>query len=170
VGLLAGLDASVLDAVAADLRLTPGARTLIRTLRRLGYVTAVVSGGFLQVMAPVAAALGIDHVAANTLEIRDGRITGRLSGPVVDRTGKADALRRFAEASGIPLERTIAVGDGANDIDMLGTAGLGIAFNAKPLVRDAADAALNVPYLDAILFLLGLSREEIEAADGDTES
>jgi phosphoserine phosphatase len=163
--LLAGTPVSLLDSLVADLTLTPGARTLVRTLKRLGYATAVVSGGFVQVLDRVAAELGIDHVAANTLEVRDGRLTGRLVGSVVDRAGKAAALVRFADEEGVPLARTIAVGDGANDLDMLAVAGLGIAFNAKPVVRDAADTALNVPYLDAILFLLGISRQEIEAAD-----
>jgi phosphoserine phosphatase len=167
VALLGGLDVRELEALGHELTLTPGARTLVRTLQRLGYVTALVSGGFNQLISPLAATLGIDHVAANDLEIVDGRLTGRLVGPVVDRAGKANALRRFAAASGVPLARTIAVGDGANDIDMLATAGLGIAFNAKPVVRHAADTTLNVPYLDAILFLLGISREEIEAADGE---
>ena len=165
VALLAGLPVAVLDEVRRALVLTPGARTLVRTLKRLGYVTAVVSGGFCEVVEPMAAELGIDHVAANRLQVRDGVLTGELSGPLVDRAGKAAALVRFAQAAGVPLERTVAVGDGANDLDMLATAGLGIAFNAKPVVRDAADAALNVPYLDAILFLLGLSRHEVEAAD-----
>jgi len=162
---LAGADAAVLDAVAGDLRLAPGARTLVRTLHRLGYETAVVSGGFAQVIEPLVTELGIDHVAANELEVVGGKLTGRLLGAVVDRAGKAAALERFAEAAGVPLALTIAVGDGANDLDMIAAAGLGIAFNAKPVVRDAADAALNVPYLDAILFLLGISREEIEAVD-----
>lgn len=167
LALLAGTPAETLDSLAADLTLTPGARTLVRTLKRLGYVTAVVSGGFVQVISPIAAQLGIDHVAANTLEVVDGRLTGRLVGPVIDRAGKAAALVRFAEEAGVPLARTIAVGDGANDLDMLAAAGLGIAFNAKPVVRDAADTALNVPYLDAILFLLGIARQEIEAADAE---
>jgi phosphoserine phosphatase len=165
--LLAGTPAEALDALADELTLAPGARTLVRTLKRLGYVTSVVSGGFVQVIAPIAADLGIDHLAANTLEVADGRLTGRLIGPVIDRAGKAEALVRFAEEAGVPLARTIAVGDGANDLDMLAVAGLGIAFNAKPVVRDAADTALNVPYLDAILFLLGIARQEIEAADAE---
>jgi phosphoserine phosphatase len=163
--LLAGTDASVLGEVAAELELAPGARTLVRTLKRLGYVTAVVSGGFVQVIEPIAAGLGIDLVAANTLEVSEGRLTGRLVGPMVDRAGKASALTRFAADAGVPLSRTIAVGDGANDLDMLAVAGLGIAFNAKPLVRGVADTSLNVPYLDAILFLLGITRQEVEAAD-----
>jgi phosphoserine phosphatase len=124
-----------------------------------------VSGGFTQVIGPLAAELGIDHLAANELEMVDGVLTGGLVGPVVDRVGKADALVRFAALAGVPQSRTIAVGDGANDLDMLAAAGLGIAFNAKPLVRQAADTTINVPYLDAILFLLGISRDEVETAD-----
>jgi len=167
VALLGGVDVAVLADVRRDLALTPGARTLVRTLRRLGYVTAVVSGGFVQVIDELAAGLGIDHVAANTLEVEGGRLTGRLIGPIIDRPGKAEALERFAAVAGVPLAQTIAVGDGANDLDMLAVAGLGIAFNAKQVVRDAADTSLSVPYLDAILFLLGISRREIEAADQD---
>ena len=165
VRLLAGLDQPALDKVRAALLLSPGARTLVRTLKRLGYETAVVSGGFTQVIGPLAAELGIDHLAANELEMADGVLTGGLVGPIVDRVGKADALVRFAAAAGVPQSRTIAVGDGANDLDMLAAAGLGIAFNAKPLVRQAADTTINVPYLDAILFLLGISRDEVESAD-----
>jgi phosphoserine phosphatase len=107
--------------------------------------------------------LGVRHLEANSLEIADGKLTGRLAASIVDRAGKAAALRRFAEEVGVPLEQTVAVGDGANDIDMLSTAGLGIAFNAKPVVQEHADAALSVPYLDAVLYFLGISREEIEA-------
>jgi phosphoserine phosphatase len=165
VQLLAGLDETDLDAVRRSLLLSPGARTLVRTLKRLGYETAVVSGGFIQVIDALVADLGIDHLAANELEIVDGRLTGGLVGPVLDRVGKAEALIRFAAAAGVPQSRTIAVGDGANDLDMLAAAGLGIAFNAKPVVREAADTALTVPYLDAILFLLGISRGEVESAD-----
>ena len=167
VACLAGLPESVLDDVRAQVQLTPGARTLVRTLRRLGFTVALVSGGFLEVVRPIAAELGIAHVEANRLEVLDGRLTGRVLGDVVDRAGKAAALRRFAASEGLPLSRTIAIGDGANDLDMLNAAGLGIAYNAKPLVRDAADTAVNVPYLDTILYLLGISREEIEAADAE---
>jgi len=161
VGLLAGLPAEVLDSVRGELRLTAGAETLIRTLRGLGYKSGIVSGGFTEVIAPLAAGLGIDYVAANSLEIAAGQLTGRLSGPVIDRAGKADALRRFAADAGVPLSQTVAVGDGANDLDMIAAAGLGVAFNARPVVRDAADTSLSVPYLDAILYLLGISSEDV---------
>jgi phosphoserine phosphatase len=163
--LLAGLEGSVIDDVRRELRLAPGARTLVRTLRRLGYKCGVVSGGFAQVIEPLAAELGIDYVAANRLEINDGVLTGRVSGPVIDRAGKAAALRRFADQAGVPVSQAVAVGDGANDLDMIAAAGLGIAFNAKPVLREAADAAVSVPYLDSILYLLGISREDVEAAD-----
>ncbi len=145
----------------------PGARTLVRTLRRLGYRFGIVSGGFSQITDRLAVDLGIHRTRANTLEIVDGRLTGDLVGPVVDRAGKADALREFAADLGVPIAATIAIGDGANDLDMLAAAGLGIAYNARPVLREAADTTLNVPYLDAILYLLGISREEIEAADAE---
>ncbi|MEZ0049160.1 phosphoserine phosphatase [Mycobacterium sp. MAA66] len=165
VATLAGLPASVVDEVADELELTPGARTTLRTLRRLGYHCGVVSGGFRQVIEPLAEELMLDFVAANHLEIVDGKLTGRVTGPIVDRPGKAKALRDFAEQAGVPMEQTVAVGDGANDIDMLSAAGLGVAFNAKPALREVADAALNHPYLDTVLFILGITRGEIEAAD-----
>jgi phosphoserine phosphatase len=165
VALLAGLEIAAVDAVRAELRLAPGARTLIRTLKRLGYRCGIVSGGFTQFTDVLAAELGIDYSAANTLEIAGGRLTGRVTGPVIDRAGKAVALRRFAAEAGTPLSQTVAVGDGANDLDMIAVAGLGIAFNAKPAVRDAADASVSVPHLDVILYLLGISRDDVEAAD-----
>jgi phosphoserine phosphatase len=167
VALLEGLDASAVLAVRDEVELAPGARTLVRTLKRLGFQCGVVSGGFTQVTDSLVEQLGLDFAAANTLEVVDGRLTGRLVGDVVDRQGKAKALVSFATSAGVPLSHTVAVGDGANDLDMLERAGLGIAFNAKPLVREAADAAVNVPYLDAVLFLLGITREEIDAADAE---
>ncbi|HEX2743159.1 MAG TPA: phosphoserine phosphatase SerB [Streptosporangiaceae bacterium] len=167
VALLAGLEAGVLDEVRGELRLTAGARTLIATLGGLGYKFGIVSGGFVQVIEPLAAELGIGYVAANVLEIAAGKLTGRLSGAVIDRAGKADALRRFAADAGVPLSQTVAIGDGANDLDMIAAAGLGVAFNAKPMVRDAADTSLSVPYLDAVMYLLGISSEEVAAADAE---
>jgi phosphoserine phosphatase len=165
VATLAGLPAGVIDEVAEELQLTPGARTTLRTLRRLGYHCGVVSGGFRQVIDPLAHELMLDYVAANELEIVDGKLTGRVVGPVIDRAGKAKALRDFAQQAGVPMEQTVAVGDGANDIDMLNAAGLGVAFNAKPALREVADASLSHPYLDTVLFILGVTRAEIEAAD-----
>jgi phosphoserine phosphatase len=168
VALLAGLPVEAVDRVRAAVRLTPGARTLVRTLQRLGYAVGIVSGGFTAVTDDLVAELGLDHGLANVLEVRDGVLTGSVVGDVVDRAAKAAALRRFADLEGLTLAQTVAIGDGANDLDMLAVAGLGIAFNAKPVVRDAADAALSVPFLDAVLFLLGITREEIEAADAAT--
>ncbi|MFI5064104.1 MAG: phosphoserine phosphatase SerB [Streptosporangiales bacterium] len=165
VAMLAGLEETALQEVRAQLRLAPGARTLIRTLRRLGYRCGIVSGGFTQITDPLAADLGIDYAAANTLEIVDGKLTGQLAGPVIDRAGKADALRRFAAQTGIPVSQAVAVGDGANDLDMIAAAGLGVAFNARQVVRDAADASVSVPYLDSVLYLLGVSRDDVEAAE-----
>ncbi len=167
VALLKGLDEAALERVKDNVRLTPGARTFMRTLQRLGYRTAIVSGGFTCVTDSLAAELGIAHAHANQLEIVDGKLTGRVTGRIVDRQGKADLLRQIAEAEDIPLDQVVAVGDGANDLDMLNAAGLGIAFNAKPVVQEAADTTLNVPYLDAILFVLGVRREDIEEADAD---
>jgi phosphoserine phosphatase len=167
VAMLKGLDESVLTAVRDRIEFSPGVRTLVRTLKRLDYKFAIVSGGFTQITDVLAADLGIDYAAANVLEIESGHLTGRLVGPIIDRPGKAEALVRFAAEAGVPLSQTVAIGDGANDLDMLATAGLGIAYNAKPVVREAADTALNVPYLDTIAFLLGISREEIDAADAE---
>jgi phosphoserine phosphatase len=165
VAALAGLPEEVLDDVGEQIELTPGARTTLRTLRRLGYHCGIVSGGFRQVIDPLAHELKMDFVAANELEIVDGKLTGRVIGPVIDRPGKAKALRDFAAQAGVPMEQTVAVGDGANDIDMLAAAGLGVAFNAKPALREVADASLSHPYLDTVLFILGITRGEIEAAD-----
>ena len=165
VALLAGLPESVFADVRNEIELAPGARTLIRTLKRLGYQCGIVSGGFTQVTDALVDELQLDFAAANTLEVVDGHLTGCVVGEVVDRAGKARALERFAQQAGVPLTHTVAVGDGANDLDMLQRAGLGIAFNAKAPVRQAADTAVNVPYLDVILYLLGITRDEIESAD-----
>ena len=170
VGRLAGTPVEALDRARDRVRLTPGARTFVRTLRRLGYEVALVSGGFQSIVQQLGRDLGVQHVHANRLEVVDGVITGQLVGEIIDRAGKARVLRHIAATHGIALEQTVAVGDGANDLDMLGAAGLGIAFNAKPVVRQAADTALTVPYLDAILFLLGIRRDEVEAADHDDPS
>ena len=167
VAALEGLPVEVLDEVREHLVLTPGARTLIRTLQRLGFRCGIVSGGFTQITDRLAETLGLDFAAANTLEVADGKLTGGLVGDIVDRAGKARALARFAAAYGIPLEQTVAVGDGANDLDMLNTAGLGIAFNAKPVVREQAHTALNQPYLDAVLQVLGFTRDEVMDAAPD---
>lgn len=164
VSLLKGLPETVLSQVRDEITLTPGARTLIRTLNKLGHHIALVSGGFEPVIAPLVKELGIDHMRANNLEIIDGKLTGNLLGPIVDRAGKASALKEFAAAHNIELEQTIAIGDGANDLDMIAMAGMGIAFNAKPAVKAAADSSLSAPYLDSVLYLMGISREEVEEA------
>lgn len=164
VATLAGLDASVIDSTAAALKLTPGVRTTIRTLKKMGYRVAVVSGGFIQVLEGLAKDLDLDYVRANTLEIVDGKLTGRVTGKVVDRKAKEEFLREFADDAGLDMSQTVAVGDGANDIDMITAAGLGIAFNAKPALREVADASINHPYMDEILHILGIPREEVEGA------
>lgn len=164
VALLEGLPASVIDEVRSEILLTPGARTLVSTLLKLGHSVGVVSGGFTAVIEPILKDLGISHYRANTLEIVDGKLTGKVLGAVVDRSAKATALRDFAEIEGVALDQTIAIGDGANDLDMIAAAGLGIAFNAKPAVKAAADSALTAPYLDSVLYLLGITREEVEEA------
>jgi phosphoserine phosphatase len=164
VALLEGLDESVLSQVRSQIVLTPGARTLVSTLQKLGHSVAVVSGGFTAVIEPLLLDLHIVHYRANTLEVVDGKLTGKLSGKIIDRAAKAEALRDFAKSEGVDLEQTIAIGDGANDLDMIAAAGLGIAFNAKPAVKAAADSSVSAPYLDSVLYLLGITREEVEEA------
>lgn len=162
VRLLKGLPATVIEEIRAEITLTPGAKTLVNTMQKLGHTVAVVSGGFVDVIEPLLQSLNITHYRANTLEIVDGHLTGNLVGPIVDRAAKAQALRDFALIEKVELEQTVAIGDGANDLDMIALAGLGIAFNAKPAVRAAADSALSAPYLDSVLYLLGISREDVE--------
>ena len=160
VALLAGLDEQALTRVASRLRLNEGAETLIRTLQKLGYKTAILSGGFDFFGNRLQQQLGIDYVHANALEIIDGKLTGRVLGDIVDGQRKAALLRQIAAQEGINLEQTIAVGDGANDLPMLSIAGLGIAFRAKPIVRAAARQSLSTMGLDGILYLMGLSDQE----------
>ena len=162
VALLKGLPLSVIDEVRAEISLTPGAKTLVSTLQKLGHTVAVVSGGFINVIEPILATLKIEHYRANTLESKDGFLTGGLIGPIIDRAAKATALRDFAAIEKINIEQTVAIGDGANDLDMIALAGLGIAFNAKPAVKAAADSAVSAPYLDSVLYLLGIAREDVE--------
>ncbi len=164
VALLAGLPDTVVEEVRGEVLLTPGARTLVSTLKKLGHSVAVVSGGFTVVIEPLLKELEISHYRANTLEIVDGKLTGNVIGEIIDRAAKATALRDFAALEGVSLAQTIAIGDGANDLDMIAAAGLGIAFNAKPAVKAAADSSLSAPYLDSVLYLLGITREEIEEA------
>lgn len=165
VSLLAGAPAAILDQAREMVTLTPGARTLCRTLNRLGYRIVLVSGGFTNVIEPIAIELGVSAFRANTLEIVDGVITGNLLGPIIDREAKRAALMDFSAEFNIPNRRTIAIGDGANDIDMISEAGLGVAFNAKLALRESADTTVNVPYLDSVLYLLGITRDEIVRSD-----
>jgi phosphoserine phosphatase len=164
VALLAGLPEKVIEDVRAEIELTPGARTLVATLQKLGHSVAVVSGGFTAVIEPLLKELNIAHYRANTLEVIDGKLTGKVVGEVVDRAAKGKALKDFAIVEGVSIDQTIAIGDGANDLDMIAAAGLGIAFNAKPAVKAAADSSLSAPYLDSVLYLLGITREEVEEA------
>ena len=167
VALLAGLREDAIEQVQKEIVLTPGARTLIRTLQRLGHTVCVVSGGFHNVIDPLLKELNITHYRANTLEIIDGKLSGKVVGPIIDRAAKAQALKDFAAIEKINIDQTIAIGDGANDLDMIAMAGLGIAFNAKPAVKAAADSSVSAPYLDSVLYLLGIAREEIEEADSN---
>jgi phosphoserine phosphatase len=170
VELLAGLSLSQVHRVRDQLRLTAGALTFTRTLKQLGYHVGVVSGGFTVFTDRFVAELGLDFAAANELEVVDGALTGRVIGTVIDRPGKAVALARFAQQFGVPMSQTVAVGDGANDIDMLEAAGLGIAFNAKAALRARADTSVNQPFLDSVLFVLGIGMDEIAEAEQLTRS
>jgi phosphoserine phosphatase len=168
VGLLEGLPIEVLDQVRSEILLTPGARTLVLTLQHLGHSVGVVSGGFIEVIEPILKELGIKYYRANTLGIESGKLTGTVLGPVIDRAAKASALQDFANQEGVPLKHTVAIGDGANDIDMIALAGLGVAFNAKPIVRAAADTALSQPNLVSVLYLMGISPEDIQDAESQS--
>lgn len=156
MALLKGLDVSVLDEIGASLRLTEGAENLFAELKRMGYKTAILSGGFSYFAKQVQARLGIDYVFANELEVVDGKVTGVAVEPIVDAQRKADLLKELAHKEGLQLEQTIAVGDGANDLPMLALAGLGVAFRAKPLVRQSAKQAISTLGLDGVLYLLGM--------------
>ena len=165
VRLLAGLDAAAVVRVRERIRLTPGARTFVTTLQRLGFTVGIVSGGFTPFTDWLRGELALDYAYANRLATVDGVLTGEVEGPVVDRAGKARLLAEIAATEGVPLSQTVAVGDGANDLDMLAAAGLGIAFNAKPVVRAQADTTVSVPYLDAIMFMLGIRGADVDRAE-----
>ena len=155
VAALEGTPHDVVTRVAAQVALTDGARELVDALHLHGHLVGVVSGGFHDMIDPLVDDLGLDFARANRLEVKDSTLTGRLVGPVIDAQAKADALRSWADESGIPLERTVAVGDGGNDVVMLRDAGLGIAFMAKPVAREAADVSIDTPDLREVLGLLG---------------
>jgi len=160
MALLKGLDASVLQSVAERLRLNEGAEHLISTLKKLGFKTAIVSGGFTFFGEYLQQRLGVDYVYANQLDIDDGQVTGRVTGEIIDGQRKAELLREIAEREGLMLQQVIAVGDGANDLPMLSIAGLGIAFRAKPLVKASAKQSISNLGLDGILYLLGYSDKD----------
>jgi phosphoserine phosphatase len=165
VALLAGLNVAVLDNLAQNLPLTDGAETLIRVLKRLGYKIAVISGGFSRAAEALKRRLGVDYAYSNNLEVQGGKLTGRVVGPIVNAQRKAELLETIAQAEGVLLDQVIAVGDGANDALMLERAGLGIAFHAKPKLREAADTSISAAGLDAILYLLGFSARELQEVE-----
>jgi phosphoserine phosphatase len=166
VALLKGLPEADLDAVYRAIRLTPGAEVLVKVLKEMGFRIAILSGGFTYFTERFKAELGLDYAFANTLEVEGGRITGRTNGPIVDGARKAALLQEIAAREGVRLDQVIAVGDGANDLPMMALAGLGIAFNAKPRVREQAPTSINTKGLDAVLFLLGVREEEIDRVEG----
>jgi phosphoserine phosphatase len=165
VGLLKGLDVAVLDKIASDLPLTDGAETMVRVLKRLGYKIAVISGGFSRAAEALKRRLGVDYAYSNNLEVQGGKLTGRVVGPIVNAQRKAELLETIAQAEGVLLDQVIAVGDGANDALMLERAGLGIAFHAKPKLRERADTSISAAGLDAILYLLGISARELHEVE-----
>lgn len=154
---LLGLDASVIDQVRSMIELSDGARELVAAFKDAGHHVAVVSGGFAQILDPLARELGLDFACANDLGIEEGKLTGTVNGQVVDRAYKEVMLRSWAGQLGIDMQHTIAAGDGANDLDMVCAAGLGVAFNAKPALREAADARIDIPRLDVIGNLVGIA-------------
>jgi len=156
VALLKGLPESAIDEVQKEISLTDGARELVTTLHDRGHSVSLVSGGFLDIIEPMIKTMSIKYYKANKLEIVAGVITGGLIGPIIDRAAKGQALKEFASASGVSIENTVAIGDGANDLDMMAAAGLSIAFNAKPIVIDAADLAINEPSLRSVITLIGI--------------
>ena len=154
--LLKGVRESVISQVQKEISLTDGAEDLVSALHSKGHSVALVSGGFIDIIEPMIHTLSIKHFTANKLEVVAGLLTGGLIGPVIDRAAKATALREFAAASGVEIKNTVAIGDGANDLDMMAAAGLSIAFNAKPIVVTAADLAINEPSLRSVIDLIGL--------------
>jgi phosphoserine phosphatase len=156
VGLLKGLPESAIAEVQMEISLTDGAQNLVETLHGKGHSVSLVSGGFIDIIEPMIKTMSIKYYKANKLEIVEGVLTGGLIGPVVDRAAKAEALREFAKASSVEIENTVAIGDGANDLDMMTAAGLSIAFNAKPIVVEAADLAINEPSLRSVIALIGV--------------
>jgi len=156
VGLLKGLPESAIAEVQMEISLTDGAQNLVETLHGKGHSVSLVSGGFIDIIEPMIKTMSIKYYKANRLEIVEGVLTGGLIGPVVDRAAKAEALREFAKASAVSIENTVAIGDGANDLDMMAVAGLSIAFNAKPIVVEAADLAINEPSLRSVIALIGV--------------
>ena len=156
VSFLKGLPASVIAEVQMEISLTDGAKNLVETLHDKGHSVSLVSGGFIDIIEPMIKTMAIKYYKANKLEILEGVLTGGLIGPVVDRAAKAEALREFAVASAVSMENTVAIGDGANDLDMMAAAGLSIAFNAKPVVVEVADLAINEPSLRSVISLIGI--------------
>lgn len=156
VALLKGCPASVIAEVQMEISLTDGAQNLVETLHDRGHSVSLVSGGFIDIIEPMIKTMSIKYYKANKLEIVEGVLTGGLIGPVVDRAAKAEALREFALASAVSMDNTVAIGDGANDLDMMAAAGLSIAFNAKPVVVEAADLAINEPSLRSVISLIGI--------------
>ena len=156
VALLKGLPESAIGEVQMEISLTDGAQNLVETLHGEGHSVSLVSGGFIDIIEPMIKTMSIKYYKANKLEIVEGVLTGGLIGQVVDRAAKAEALREFAKASAVSIENTVAIGDGANDLDMMAAAGLSIAFNAKPIVVEAADLAINEPSLRSVLALIGV--------------